>query len=77
MPKPAALIPRVRVPLNEKIAWDSFEVADATGLSERYVRELAIKGFFKTKKIGRRTLFDPRQVRDAIFSENGIPDEPK
>lgn len=69
--RPAALVPPPRTLLSEKIAWDSREVAQAVGISERYVRELAAAGVFRTTKLGKKTLFDPQQVRSAIFDRKG------
>lgn len=66
-PTPSALIPRPRVPLDEKIAWTVREVAEATGLSETFVKELTKQGKFTPSKAGKRTLYDPRQVQRALF----------
>lgn len=68
MSSPSALIRRERVPLTEKVAWNVDDVAAASGLSDRFVKDLAAKGFFRAYKIGRRTLFNPRQIVEALFS---------
>lgn len=64
---PSALIPK-RVPrLDEMLAWDGSQVSLATGLSQTFVKELTKQGKFKAAKIGKRTLYDPRQIRRALF----------
>lgn len=65
--RPSALIPRPRVPLDEKIAWDIAEASQATGLSETTIKLLVRDGKLMPVKVGRRTLFSPDSVRRAIF----------
>lgn len=69
--KPAALIPKERVPLNEKIAWSIEDAADATCLSRSSIKKLIKTGFLKVSRISGRPLLDPRQVQSAFF-----PDQP-
>ena len=68
--RPFALTPAPRIPLNEKIAWSVKDVVDSTGLSETYVKVLTNEGTFRAVKCGKRKLYDPRQVQEALFGQS-------
>lgn len=65
----STLIPKPVPRLDEMVAWDVSQVAAATGLSETFAKELTRSGKFKAAKIGKRTLYDPRQIRRALFPD--------
>lgn len=73
--KPAALIPKERIPLNEKIAWSIEDAADATCLSRSSIKKLIKIGVLKASRISPgRTLLDPRQVQAAFFPDHSDDD---
>ena len=66
---PSALIPRPRVPLNERIAWSIHDAAAAVGVSATLIKEMIRNGRLKPAKLGRRTLLKPSDVEAAIFGK--------
>lgn len=68
--KPAALIPRERIPLNERLALSLDEAADAAGVSRSTIKKLIREGRLHPSRATGRTLINPVELKQLLFGES-------